>query len=262
MGNEINKHGLPRYVPSDVRKVIRKRCGFGCVICGLGFYDYEHFDPDFSEAKEHNPEGMTLLCSQCNQKRGRKRLSVATVAKANKNPKCLQQGFSNELFDFGINPVEIVIAESKFYDCRHVIVINDVPILSLNPPSEPGESFRVSGIFTDELGRVALTIRDNEWKCRVSNWDVETKGGTIWVRTGSGKIALELYMEPEESRLTIKKINMLYEGVRIHGNDKNFEISINGEPSAKLVGGGFKSIFCAIKVDAEPKSANEPFFEF
>jgi hypothetical protein len=80
MASQVNKHGLPRSIPSHIKQEIRQRCGFGCVICGFGFYDYEHFDPDFVDAKSHSPEGMTLLCSQCNQKRARKRLSVATVA--------------------------------------------------------------------------------------------------------------------------------------------------------------------------------------
>ncbi|WP_304349983.1 hypothetical protein [Comamonas testosteroni] len=261
MGSDVNKHGLRRYVPSDVRRAIRQRCGFGCVICGFGFYDYEHFDPDFSEAKIHNPDGMTLLCSQCNQKRARGRLSVATVAKANQNPKCRQQGFASEFFDFGINPIAIVLASNRFYDCKHVLVINDVPILSLNPPTQPGESFRISGIFTDELGRIALTIRDNEWKARLLNWDVECEGPNILVRTDLGKIALHLFMDPEASRLTIKRIEMQYESVRLHGDETTLQFSINGQQWSSISSNSIESCYCGISIDAGPKSANEPFFE-
>ena len=56
-----NDHGLSRTIPEGVKREVRQRCGFGCVICGLGFYDYEHFAPDFVDATEHNPAGMTLL---------------------------------------------------------------------------------------------------------------------------------------------------------------------------------------------------------
>ena len=68
------KYWLIRTVLADVKRAIRQRCGFSYVVCGLGFYDYEHFDPDFQDATEHNPRGMTLLCSQCNQKRARSQL--------------------------------------------------------------------------------------------------------------------------------------------------------------------------------------------
>ncbi|MXF04188.1 hypothetical protein FQ041_25950, partial [Escherichia coli] len=73
--DNINKHGLSRRIPETIKRQIRQRCGFGCVICGFGFYDYEHFKPDFVDAKIHDPNGMTLLCSQRNQKRARGRLS-------------------------------------------------------------------------------------------------------------------------------------------------------------------------------------------
>ncbi|MHB0562224.1 hypothetical protein ACX3RA_15640, partial [Escherichia coli] len=62
--DNINKHGLSRRIPETIKRQIRQRCGFGCVICGFGFYDYEHFKPDFVDAKVHDPNGMTLLCSQ------------------------------------------------------------------------------------------------------------------------------------------------------------------------------------------------------
>ena len=61
--DDTNKHGLSRYIPEAIKREVRQRCGFGCVICGFGFYDYEHFDPDFADAKFHDPNGMTLLCS-------------------------------------------------------------------------------------------------------------------------------------------------------------------------------------------------------
>lgn len=32
---ENNKYGLTRDIPEDVKRKVRKRCGFGCVICGL-----------------------------------------------------------------------------------------------------------------------------------------------------------------------------------------------------------------------------------
>lgn len=261
MAIEPNKYGLTRYIPSDVRRKIRKRCGFGCVICGFGFYDYEHFDPDFVDAKGHSPEGMTLLCSQCNQKRARKRLSAATVAAANANPKCLQQGFTSELFDFGLNPIEVNIAGNQFIDCKHIIEINGTAILSLTPPKQEGQSFLLSGIFTDELGRVALTIHDNFWQARASNWDIECEGPRITIRTASKKVALLLYLEPEASRLTIEKIDMEFERVRLKGNLESLKISIHEQGWNTISGVNMQSCFCGIGIESGPRVANDPFFD-
>lgn len=261
MASQVNKHGLSRRIPSHIKREIRQRCGFGCVICGFGFYDYEHFEPDFVDAKAHSPAGMTLLCSQCNQKRARKRLSAAAVAAANANPRCLQQGFASELFDFGLNPIEVNFAGNQFFDCKHTIVINGTPILSLTPPKEKGQSFLISGIFTDEFGRVALTIRENVWQARVSNWDIECEGPRITVRTASRNVALQLYLEPEASRLTIERIDMEFEHVRLKGTLDSLQISINKQGWNTVSGGSMRSCFCGIGIDSGPRFTNDPFFD-
>jgi hypothetical protein len=64
---ERNRFGLGRTIPAEIKLEVRKRCGFDCVRCGIGFYDYEHFAPDFKNATTHDPAGITLLCMQCNQ---------------------------------------------------------------------------------------------------------------------------------------------------------------------------------------------------
>lgn len=129
----INKHGLPRKVPESVMREVRKRCGFGCVLCGFAFFDYEHFSPEYSEAHEHNAKGITLLCPTCNQKKRRGWLSPETVASGNENPQCLKQGYCDERFDFGSSPLTVEIAGNKFYACDNVIEINGLPILSITP---------------------------------------------------------------------------------------------------------------------------------
>ncbi len=60
--HDRNKNGLSRYIPSEIKSIIRERSYFGCVVCGNLFCDYEHVDPLFCEAKEHDPEKMCLLC--------------------------------------------------------------------------------------------------------------------------------------------------------------------------------------------------------
>lgn len=260
MATEKNKHGLSRYVPQDIARTIRQRCGFGCAICGLGFYDIEHFDPDFSDATEHNPDGMTLLCSQCNQKRARGRLSAQTVADASRNPRCLQQGFSSELFDFATNEIEVVFAGNSFIDCKHLIMVNGEPILSLNPPSETKQSVSLSGIFTDTLGRTTLTIRDNVWQAKSQNWDVECVGPRIIIRSASRAIALQLLMEPTLSRLVVERLDMMFEGVYFRGNKDILEFSVRGQGWNQFSACSMRSCLVGIAIETGPRAANDPIF--
>lgn len=258
--SKINKHGLSRYVPKYISRAIRKRCGFGCVICGLGFYDIEHFDPDFSEATEHNPNGMTLLCSQCNQKRARGRLSSQTVAKANKNPRCLQQGFTSELLDFATNEIEVIFASNSVINCKHTISVNDQPILSINPPEDPGQGVRISGIFTDHIGRTTLTIDDNIWKATTENWDVECIGPRIIIRTESRSIALKLLMEPSLSRITVEKINMMFDRVHFRGDEKSLEFSFDGKAWSTLSNCTVKSSETGFSIETGLWAANDQIY--
>ncbi|RYZ22768.1 MAG: hypothetical protein EOO16_07900 [Chitinophagaceae bacterium] len=222
-----NRHGLSRDIPEGVRREIRSRCGFGCVLCGLALYDYEHFDPDFRDAEEHSPKGMTLLCPRCNQKRARGTLSVETVAKANENPKCKQQGFASELFDFGADPILVKFAGVTFFDCRVLMRIKGVDILSIRPPEELGSPVLLSGFFSDVTGAMTLKIKDNVWSAGKDNWDVETKGPRITIRRGLGDIALQIKVMPPRV-LIIERIDMKCQGYLLRGDETTLSISPDG----------------------------------
>lgn len=221
---ERNRLGLGRTIPSPVKREVRKRCGFGCVRCGFSLYDYEHFDPDFKDATEHNPDGITLLCMQCNQKRNRKVLSVETVRLANENPKCLEQGFANEAFDFGTEPIEIAFAGVTFKNCTHLIRVLGIPILSIASPENVGEPYQLSGRFADDCGEATLKIENNVWSAGADNWDVECEGPKITIRRGPGDIVLVLKSEPPK-KLIVERLNMEFEGMYFRGNKDLLETS-------------------------------------
>jgi len=225
---ERNRHGLGRSVGEAIKREIRSRCGFGCVICGLAYYDYEHFDPDFKDAKTHDPNGMTLLCMQCNQKRARGTLSADTVARANANPKCKEQGFASELFDFGTEPIEVNFAGVSFVNCRTLIQIRGTDILSFRPPEVAGSPVLLSGFLSDVTGATTLRILDNVWSAGDENWDVEVIGPVITVRRGKGDIALRVRVMPPHA-LSIERIEMEFDGYFLKGDENSLSVSRDGK---------------------------------
>jgi hypothetical protein len=225
---ERNQHGLSRHIPSDIRMKVRKRCGFGCVLCGTALYDYEHFDPDFKDATEHKDAGITLLCMQCNQKRARGTLSVESVRAANENPRCLQQGFASESFDFGVDPIEVALAGVTFTACPILIQVNGYSLLSIDAPQQKAEPFRMSGLFADENGQITLSIKDNVWSVGDDNWDVECIGPRITIRKGKGDVSLVLRQEPPK-RMVVEQLNMQFEGVYLRGTTDLLETSFDGK---------------------------------
>lgn len=244
-----NKHGLSRSIPAGIRREIRQRCGFGCVVCGLGIYDYEHFDPEFSEAYEHDPKGMTLLCMQCNQKKRRGLLSVDTVKAMNERPKALEMGFAQEWLDSSTAKVEVVFAGCKFTDCTHIVMIDKIPVLSVIAPEENGAPYRISGRFCNDQGSVVLQIEENNWRVCKDSWDVEWAGSKVTVRNGLGDIALVLRSVPP-GKIFVEKINMTVNGWTLQGDERNLNITNPFGLSNSFMKGNFKKCFVGIALGA------------
>jgi hypothetical protein len=86
MSKDKNKYGLSRRLPVEIKRTVRKRCGFACVKCGDLFVDYEHINPVFSEAKKHCADNITLLCPSDHAKVTRGLFSKADVEGWNADP--------------------------------------------------------------------------------------------------------------------------------------------------------------------------------
>src|SRR5439155_1627187 len=56
----------PRDIPEPIKRQIRQRCGFGCVLCGLPLFEYEHLK-GWANVQRHMPEEITLLCDAVNR---------------------------------------------------------------------------------------------------------------------------------------------------------------------------------------------------
>lgn len=253
-----NKHGLPRHIPKAIKQAVRQRCGFGCVRCGFAFFDYEHFDPDFAEAKEHNANGITLLCSQCNQKRARGRLSAETVSRANANPVCLQKGFTAEMFDFSPKEIEVELGGVVFKNCNHLVVINDTPILSISRPESPGLPLLLSGFFLDQNGKLAIAIEDNAWRVSSKVWDVEITGPRIYIKTAEENTTLEIHLSPPK-KITIKNLRMVFQKVIIEANDKTVKFSMNdGKDWATFHSVSMTNCHTGIAINPAPQLPQSP----
>jgi len=239
-----NKYGLSRYISSPIRRVVRKKCGFGCVICGLAIYKYHHYNPPFSEARRHDPNKIALLCGSCHTYIHGGMWSEDKIRIAHQNPKCLENGFSHGLFDFGNNNPTIVFGNSVFDDVTIIIQVFKTAILKITPPETLGSPFRLSGIFCDSNGKESFRIVENEWQGSISNWDVEQKGSRLIVRMGNHKVALRLRVNPP-NEFIIEKINMYFKGASINGRMEEFEIKAPNGATVKSQEMSYSGMYCA-----------------
>jgi len=219
MKSDPNKYGLKRYIEADTRRIIRQEAGFGCVICGEGITEYEHIDPEFNNAKEHDPNKMTLLCSSCHSKKTRGIYSKELIFEAKEKPKCKENGFAFDHLDFGRTEPIIQIGEVKFKNPTSLITIEGQSLISI---SSIDEKLLLNATFEDDDNEL-IRIEENTWIGNAENWDVEIEGKSITIRRRKGDVALKITNHPND-KFEIEKINITFRGYNIIGDKKELKI--------------------------------------
>lgn len=210
MGTRINRFGLTDYIPEAIKRKIRCDAGFGCVICGSAFYHYEHIDPEFHDAREHDPGAMTLLCGGCHDRVTRRQLSKETVKRARSNPITKRKGFSFGILDIAPENLTIFVGNVGFRKFQRLIALDDLPVISLLEPLDDGEPLRISAIFTDDNGRPVLAIKNNEWRLPITVGDATVIGNRLLIRQKNMKRSLVMRsISPSEIIIEKAMINII-----------------------------------------------------
>ena len=195
---EVNKHGLPRDIPDPIKRQVRQKCGFGCVICGNAICQYHHFNPPYARATIHDPDKIVLLCLGCHGRVTSRLLSNDTVARAAKYPKCLEKNFSHFLMDMGDKKLRVMLGNNSIVNVRSLIQVGEEKFFNMEPPEEPGGPIRLTAHFYDNLGNVLAQIVQNEWQGISTNWDIENVGPKLTVRRKQRDISLVIRASPPD----------------------------------------------------------------
>ena len=184
-----NQFGLSRDIPDNVAREVRRRSGFGCVFCGLFISDYEHIEPEFRNAKEHDPARICLLCPNHHRKVTNRLVTKMQVFAAYAKPKALQNGFAHEEPDFIslTRPCRVAVGSISFEDPGEILRVDGRTILGLR--DDEGR-VTLDGIFFDRNAKEILRIEGNIWRGATTNWDVEFEGRTLTLRHGPADISL------------------------------------------------------------------------
>ena len=230
-----NQHGLSRTIPETVKRAVRQRDGFGCVLCGSAVIEYDHFDPEYTDAREHFAAGIALLCPNCHANRGRGFGSVDAVRRAVADPFCRRAGFARGDMEGALQSPIIVFAGQTIFNCAIPVMVRGHPLIQVLPPEEDRGPYRVSASFRDEAGRPTLEIHENEWRVFSDQWDVEVKAGTISVRSEDQSQSLKLRFFPGQG-LRVEALEMMCCGYRFRGDANTLQVALPGQPD--FMGGG------------------------
>jgi hypothetical protein len=196
-----NIHGLERGIKSPIKRIVRQRCGFGCVKCGKMFIQYHHMPPYYSKTEAHDPNRITLLCPECHAMVP-KRMSDKLVEKANSSPFCRRSMPTHKLLIEDDN-FFIVVGNFVFLAKDGLLMeVEGNPLLSINYQ----DGIRLFSFSISNASGATFEIKENEVVADMDFWDVESSSDKITVRSASREIFLEMKIDADGEMLEINRL--------------------------------------------------------
>ena len=200
-------------ISSRIKRKVRQRCGFGCVICGLPIYDYDHI-LGYANVKRHKANELTLLCPDHHRMKTNGLLTNNDVIKANKKPYNLSNGTTSpfELSFSGQSP-EIVVGTQTFRcsDKRRPTLL--VPIMMdkhiLFGFTIDTKGIMLNGEARDSNDNIVLLIIDSEIIISSGIWDFTLVGRTLKIQEDLRKYIIEVEFDPPE-RIIVKRYKIAF----------------------------------------------------
>ena len=186
-------------IPEPLKREIRQRDGFGCVLCGCPLYVYEHFE-EFSKVKEHTLGNIYLLCDTHHREKEHL-LPLEKIETARKSPRNRKAEFTHlhPLHYFGDKCV-LKIGSSTFRSVLSelnnsfsAIVVENEEIFNFR--FEDGHILFTTKIY-DPDGNLVVHILDNQLLIKTENWDVEFIKNRLTIRHAPSEIAVEIAFDP------------------------------------------------------------------
>ncbi len=246
-----NRHNLTRYIPEKVKRYVRQRDGFGCIVCGNAIYQYDHLGTEFKDSERHDPNKIVLLCGGCHDQKTRGFLSTDTILMRAKSPVCKQNNFSWGVLDIGNTHPEVVLGGLTAINVKSLLTIDGEDVFSIKPPSRKHGPFLVNASLFDRGGRQTLKIVDNELQISTSSWDVEVSGGRFKFRSNLREFILVIRIEPHH-RLIIERLDMIYKNSSIQCTEGGHTV-IKSENGTTLTarGGKISGFDIAINIEGD-----------
>jgi trigger factor len=205
-------------IPAGIKRAVRQRCAFGCVICGLPLYEYDHLIP-YSEVEQHHPGNIVLLCDRHHAEKTKGLLPIQAITAASRAPANAVAGesapyslhYSDQACEARIGSNVYVWPVLREGMMTAPLIVDDTPVVMFR--MEDGHLLLTVQLF-DEDTEMLVQILDNELVYSVEPWDVEFQGLELTVRAQARKIFVRMRFEPP-SRVDISRGHIWRNGVEM-----------------------------------------------
>jgi hypothetical protein len=202
-------------IPANIKREVRQRCGFGCVICGLPLYEYEHIE-GYARVQRHVAGEITLLCDRHHREKTAGLLPAEQVTRADSAPFNRRTGASTSYSLNYSGPVcSATIGSNQMTAATNsdfvAVMVDDQPLVGFRFEDE---HYLLNISLFDATNELVLSISDNELVYSVDPWDVELVGTRLIVRVASRNIFIDIRFEPP-SGIHLERGRMLFNGVEL-----------------------------------------------
>lgn len=179
-------------VSDVIERQVRQRCFFGCVVCGMPIFDYDHIE-EYSVVKEHTVENITLLCPNHHREKSAGRLHGDLLRHFNANPYNRERPLTsfaavggNVITDFNFyfakNKVKIGLIEGNF---STLVSIDYEEIVAVR---REGVNMLLSLRIYDENSQLKLNVIDGRVQVSTDIYDYSFVGKTLKIHSAAKKI--------------------------------------------------------------------------
>lgn len=204
-------------IRDPMKRAVRQRCGFGCVVCGTPIFEYHHMTP-WSIVQCHEEENLTLLCDLHHKEAtgNQPLLTDKQVRRANSQPHNLRAGSSkphwlhfegpNCHVSMGTNRIT-GLAASDFA----AVVIDGYPLLGFR--YEDG-IYMLNFRYYSPENDLLLSIIDNEISYTAGLWDIHWTANRLVIRAKLRDVVLDIEFQTPDT-VTIHKGILHLNGVKV-----------------------------------------------
>jgi len=223
-----------RNIPSSIKRIVRQKCGFGCIFCGIPLYEYDHIE-DWAVVGVHKAENITLLCDRHHREKTSGLLTKEQVIEANKSPYNVINKTSTpyDLHFEGSN-FEISIANGSYtlfinnlnprFDFIIPFIIDNVALIGF-VIIENQLFFNLT--VQDEDGKKLLEIVENELNFSTDLWDIEFVGKNLKLRQAKRNIVFDIdFFIPNKINLNRGIFNFNGRQITVNGNEIRYNKNV------------------------------------
>ena len=234
-----NDFGIGRTIPKKVKSEVRKRCRYGCVICGKILCQYDHFDPEFKDLKtQHSADGIVLLCPEHHEKKTKGLLAKSTIKKYISKIAKRKNAFYE--IDIEEEQLTIFVGENSSRVFSKSLKVGGVEIFSVKFPENQGEPYLLNARFNDPNSEKLIVIDDNIIESKSDNFDIEQVGRRITIKDNNKGVVLQILFDLPD-KIYIEKLNMTIQEPGL-SNTWNVSVSNSGSLVTSLDGAFFAEI--------------------